>query len=38
MDSGEEENDGGLAPVGDDGDVRRLSGPPESVFALVNRW
>ncbi len=35
--AGEEEDDGGLTPTEDEGDVQRLSGPPESVSALVNR-
>ena len=38
MGSGEEEDDGGLPPTEDDDDVQRLSGPLESVSALVNRW
>ena len=37
MGSGEEEDDGGLPPTEDDDDVQRLSGPPESGSALVNR-
>ena len=37
MGSDEEEDDGGLTPTQDDDDVQRLSGPPESVSALVNR-
>ena len=35
--AGEKEDDGGLAPTKDDDDVQRLSGPLESVSALVNR-
>ena len=37
MGSGEEEDDGGLPPTEDDDDVQCLSGPLESVSALVNR-
>ena len=37
MGSGEEEDNGGLAPAQDDDDVQRPSGLPESVSALVNR-
>ena len=37
MGSGEEEDDGGLTPTEDEDDVQRLSGPLESVSALVNR-
>ena len=37
MGSGEEEDDGGLTPTEDDNAVQCPSGPPESVFALVNQ-
>ncbi len=35
--AGEEEDDGGLTPTEDDDDVQSLSGPLESVSALVDR-
>ena len=37
MGAGEEEDDGGLTPTEDDDKVQSLSGPLESVSALINR-